>query len=176
MIALLTKLPWIAKSLAFVQNKTRLVLEYILIAVLVASASLTFTMWLSKGRIQEQLGAAQKDLASAHKRLDAVELVNEQHELTISSLKEMRLKDATALAGLISDYKALANSDAIARKRLATLENTNEDVRIYLNQRIPPNLACLLNHTCEAGNQGGDKAGARAAPASSAATVPSSRK
>jgi hypothetical protein len=100
-----------------------------------------------------------------------VESVNQQQE-TIGELKELRLQDAQALTGLLTDYKVLADNDARARNRLATLEKSNETVRNYLNQRIPPDLACLLNNTCDTGNSGSDKGGTGSTSRGAGAAVP----
>ena len=66
----------------------------------------------------------------------------------------------------------LADNDARARNRLATLEKSNETVRNYLNQPIPLDLVCLLNRTCDAGNSGSDKGGAGGASRGTGLTVP----
>ena len=173
MIALLlTKLPWIASVLGFFKNKTRLVIEYALIAVIVAAAGFTFSMWLSKERTEKSLLTTQNELQTVQQRLGAVESVNRQQQETIGELKELRFQDAQALMGLLTDYKVLANNDAHARNRLATLEQANETVRNYLNQRIPPDLACLLNNTCDTGNSGSDKGGTGSTSRGAGAAVP----
>ena len=116
---LLTKLPWLASAMGFFKNKTRLVIEYILIAVIVAAAGFTFSMWLSKERTEKSLLTTQNELLTVQQRLGAVESVNQQQEATIGELKELRLQDAQALTGLLTDYKVLADNDARARNRLA---------------------------------------------------------
>ena len=156
MISLLTKLPWLAGALGFVKNKKRLVIEYVLLAVLVAVAGFTFTMWLQKERTEKSLAVAQGELQTVKGRLTIVEAVNDQQEKTISDLKDLRSEDAKALGGLLSDYKSLAANDARVRRRLTTLEQTNETIRTYLNQPIPSDLVCLLNGACNAGDPGRD--------------------
>jgi len=172
---LLTKLPWLASVFGFFQNKTRLVIEYALIGLIVAAAGFTFSMWLSKERTEKSLLTTQNELQTVQQRLGAVESVNQLQEATIGELKELRLQDARALTGLLTDYKVLADNDARARNRLSTLEKSNETVRNYLNYRIPPDLACLLNNTCDAGNTGSDKGGAGSASRGAGAAVQSGR-
>lgn len=169
---LLTKLPWLASALGFFKHKTRLVIEYVLIAVIVAVAGFTFTMWLSKERTEKSLLTTQNELQTVQQRLGAVESVNRQQQETIGELKELRLQDAQALTGLLTDYKVLADNDARARNRLVTLEKSNETVRNYLNRHIPPDLACLLNNTCDTGNSGSDKDGAGGTARGAGAAVP----
>lgn len=179
MITLLTKLPWLAGALGFMKSKKRLVIEYALLAVLVAVAGFTFTMWLQKERTEKALLQAQGDLVAVQSRLTVVEAVNDQQEQTIANLKDLRVEDAKALGGLLNDYKSLAANDARVRRRLTTLEQTNETIHNYLNQPIPADLVCLLNGTCDkAGNSGrdssreGDSAGATGAAVHSSKPAP----
>lgn len=151
---LLSKLPFLATAATFVKTRSRLAIEYGLIAVLITVAGFTFSLWLSKGKTEKALSHAKSSLASVQGRLDSVEQINQTQEATIGELKELRLLDAQALTGLLSDYKSLSKSDTRARKRLDTLEKTNEVVRNYLDQRIPPDLVCLLNDTCRATGTG----------------------
>lgn len=169
---LLTKLPWLTSVLGFFRKKTRLVIEYALIAVIVSAAGFTFSMWLSKEHTEKSLLTTQNELQTVLHRLSAVESVNQQQQETIVELKELRLQDAHALTGLLADYKVLTDNDARARNRLATLEKSNETVRNYLNQRIPPDLACLLNNTCDTGNPSSNKGGTGSTSRGTGAAVP----
>jgi type II secretory pathway pseudopilin PulG len=169
---LLTKLPWLSTAWGFLKKKRRLVIEYVLIAIVVAVAGFTFSMWLSKERTEKSLLTTENELQAVRQRLGAVESVNQQQEATIGELKELRLQDAQAFAGLLADYKVLADNDARARKRLATLEKSNETVRNYLNEPIPFELVCLLNRTCDTGNSGSDKGGTGSTSRGADAAVP----
>lgn len=158
MIPLLAKLPFISTVAKFVTGKSRLAIEYGLIAVLIAVAGFTVNLWLSKLKTERDLLQTKTDLQSVQKRLVTVEGISQSQEVTISNLRELRLRDAQSLTGLLDDYKALSLSDARARKRLDSLERTNEAVRTYLDQRIPPDLVCLLDGTCAtaSGNTGSE--------------------
>ncbi len=157
MISLLIKLPWIAKALGFFKNKTRLAIEYFLIAVLITVAGATFTMWLSKERTEKSLQVTKTELVTVQDRLVNVERINRDQQETIAELRSLRSKDAEALTGLLYDYKELSKNDTHARQRLTALEDSNDFVKTYLNQRIPSDLACLLNNSCQTRNSGSDK-------------------
>lgn len=145
---LITKIPFLLNIATFFKHKKRLAIEYFLIAVLIAVAGFTFTLWLAKGKTELHLANAKTQLVTVQSRLDVVEEVNQRQEDTITELKSLRMRDAKALTGLIDDYKFLAENDDLARQKLSNLEKSNETVRNYLNQRIPPDLACVLNNTC----------------------------
>lgn len=148
MISLLAKLPFVSNVFRFVTGKKRLAIEYGLIAVLIAVAGFTVNLWLSKLQTERDLLQTKTDLHSVKTRLVTVESISESQAATINDLRELRFKDARSLTGLLDDYKALSLSDARARKRLDSLEKSNEAVRTYLDQRIPPDLVCLLDGTC----------------------------
>lgn len=176
MIPLLIKLPFISKVLDFIKAKTRLAIEYLLLALLIAVAAIAVTMWLHKMKTDLALAKTQTELVSVKSRLGDVERTNQIQQETIESLRDMRKRDAEALTGLFLDYKNLSGNHTAVRAKLRELEIKHENVRFYLNSDIPPELKCLLNKTCTP-SAGSDKAG-KAKPTSPASgTVqPSPRK
>lgn len=151
MIPLLSSIPFLANAVSFFSKKKRLVLEYALIAVIVTVAGFTFTLWLSKIRTERDLANTQLELIGVQSRLTTIESINVTQKEEIAALGKLRAVDAQALGGLLADYKELASSDAAVRDRLKNLENSNEAVRNYLSQPIPPELVCMLNESCPAG-------------------------
>lgn len=170
MIPLLIKLPFISKALSFVKAKTRLAIEYLLLALLIAVAAIAFTMWLHKVKTDLALSKTQTELVSVKSRLGDVERTNQMQQETIESLRDMRKRDAEALTGLFQDYKNLSGNHSAVRAKLRELEIKHENVRFYLNSDIPPELKCLLNKTCSP-NSDGNKAGKGSAPKATPATV-----
>lgn len=128
----------------FVRNKKRLMIEYVLIAVIVASAATVFTLWLQNQKQEDKLTTASQTIDGLKDRVKTVEQVNETQEGTIKTLNELREQDALALGGLLSDYTRLSERDKSVQKQIADLEKNNEKVRDYLNQPLPPELRSLL--------------------------------
>jgi len=152
---ILAKLPFLGTALSFLKSKIRLAIEYVLIACVVALCAVTTTLWVQRNSISAKLD---------HTEEQVVSLTNEVgiQGATIDDLKSLRVQDAEALSGLLSDYKSLSQNDATVRDRLRRLEQTNEVVRKYLETPIPPELQCVLNDTCAAtGDQGGKSGPAR---------------
>jgi len=133
----------IVKDLAL--NKTRLFIEYILIGFVISLAGVTFTLWLQKNKISD-------DLTNTQKAVTQLEDKTSVQDETINNLKELRTRDATAIDGLVSDYKSLATSNKQANDKLKKLEQTNEEVRKYMADPLPAALKCLLNGTCKTDN------------------------
>lgn len=154
-IPFLSKLPFIGKAVTFVTDKKRLVLEYLLIAAVITIGGAAFGLWLKTKAVENDLLQTQVTLESAKSRLTAIEFTNEQQAGTIATLRDLRNKDAFAMQGLMSDYKRLSARDKYFRDQLKHLENTNAEVRSYLDTPIPSDLACLLNDCNKDGNQAG---------------------
>lgn len=128
----------------FVRDKKRLIIEYILIAVIVASAATVFTLWLQREKTENKLVEASQKIDGLKKRVHTVEQINATQDRTIKTLNELREQDATALGGLLNDYTRLSERDKSVQKQIAELEKNNEKVRSYLSQPLPPELRSLL--------------------------------
>lgn len=152
MISLLTKLPLIGKVLTFFKTKPRLICEYGLIAAVVIIGGFTVTQWYSKTQIELRLAQAETQLATVGSRLVIVETVNEAHQRTIESLRDLRERDVVALEGLLNDYLVLSMRDGQIRRQLDALHQSNLTVQKYLDQPVPDELVRLLNGTSTAGN------------------------
>lgn len=145
MIGFLTKVPFVAKILGFLRGNSRLLCEYGLIAIVVIIGGFTVGQWCSKKQLEARLVQTEQELGIVGARLTVVEAVNAAHEQTISSLRVLREKDATALEGLLNDYKALADQDNHIRSQLNELRQTNQTVQIFLDQPVPAELIRMLN-------------------------------
>lgn len=128
----------------FVRDKKRLMIEYVLIAVIIASAATVFTLWLQNRKQDDKLTTASQTIDGLKTRIQTVEFVNETQEQTIKTLNDLREQDALALGGLMTDYDRLSERDKSVQKQLAELEKNNAKVRSYLNQPLPPELRSLL--------------------------------
>ena len=155
MISLLTKLPFVSSLIGFFSSKKRLFCEYGLIAIVVIIGGFTVGQWYSKAQLEKRLASAEATVESMSSRLVLVEAVNDAHEQTLNSLRQLRERDAVALEGLLNDYKSLTLRDQEVRSQLNELRKSNQNVEIYLSQPVPDELARLLNATApnRAGNQ-----------------------
>lgn len=147
MIGLLSKLPVFATFAKFLTSKRRLLCEYALIGAVVTIGGFTVSQWYGKQKLTSQLYQVEAELATVGARLVVVEAVNEAHEQTLNSLRELRVRDAVALEGLLNDYRELSLRDMQVRSQLNELRKSNQNVEIYLSQPVPDELARMLNNT-----------------------------
>lgn len=144
---LLTKLTSLFKGVVFpfLSGKKRILIEYALIAIVLATAGLTVTMWADRVSLRKQLTTANQNISTLKNRVATVEIVNRAHEATINDLQELRKTDSETLAGLVEDYNKLTQRERQARAKVSDLEKRNEEVRRFLDQRLPDDLRQLLN-------------------------------
>lgn len=137
MMNFLSKIPFVGTLL----SKGRLILEYFLIAALIAIAAVVITLWYKNQKLEQ----ANDNLGN---RVAVVELTNSINESTIQELKEARKVDAEVISELAKTQQRISQKDEDTRKRLDELEKQSEDVKNYLDQPMPPELACMLFNTC----------------------------
>lgn len=155
--AWLKKVPFIGAATSFVGGNVRLVIEYVLIGLVIACAATAIALWYRTSYLEERNDELRVRVTNA-------EVINEAQDQTITDLQDLRQQDAEVMAGLVTDFAHLSKSDFRARQRLSELEKHNETVRDYLDQRIPPDLVCLLNDSCtptQTGGQSGEGSAAK---------------
>lgn len=170
---LLTKL---APITLFFKNKKRLVIEYILVAVVITVAGFTFNLWLQKERTKLELAQTKVDVVTLQSQLVQVEQINQAQENRITDLQDLRDRDSKALTGLFNDYKNLESKDKSIRKYINMLERDYESVRLYMQGNIPNELSnCLRNSkNCKTGSSVSGKNNQGHASQGTSSSVPSS--
>lgn len=157
----LGKVPFIGTVVGFFTGKARLILEYVLIGLVIAAGATVVTLWYRANYLELKNDELRE-------RVVETEQINQRQDETITHLQQLREVDGLVIAGLVADYSRLSEADTKARKKLATLEKENAPVREYLNRPLPPELSCLLNNTCKAGNSDGGSKGTPPAPTAGA--------
>lgn len=148
MLSFLKKVPFLGTAVSFVTGNARLVIEYALIALVIAGAATAIALWYRTNYLE-----ARND--ELRERVVSVEVINGVQDKTISDLQALRQQDTAVITGLVTDYAKLSKSDATARKKLSELEKQNANVRDYLDQPLPPELVCMLNNSCTAAQASG---------------------
>lgn len=132
----------------YLLSKGRIIVEYGMIVTVVILGALSINLFFQSREADNKLQTLEGKLSDQSVMLFTLTDSNARQQNTINNLMELRSRDATAIEGLVSDYKALADTSTKADKRLKKLEDSNEAVRVYLSSDIPAPLMCLLNNTC----------------------------
>lgn len=132
----------------YLLSKGRLIVEYLMIVTVVILGALSINLFFQSREADSKLQTLEGKLSDQSVMLFTLTDSNARQQNTINNLMELRSRDATAIEGLVTDYKSLADTSTKVDKRLKKLEDSNEAVRVYLSSDIPAPLMCLLNNTC----------------------------
>lgn len=144
---------------SIVGPKARLIIEYVLIAMLLAALGLSVTLYIAKLKQDTVVEKLNGDVTVLNGEVGGLKSLVEIHKADVTELKELRYQDAEALGKLVDEMKTLSTQDTEFRSKLARLEASDESVRAYLNSPVPPQLRCVLERTCENPAAGVPKAG-----------------
>ncbi len=140
----LNNIPVVGTALSFVTSKARLVVEYIMVGVIVATAAVTFTLWLQKNAMEKDLTVTKQSLTLTEARLNQVELVNNEQQTTITTMRNEHIKDGIATAKLLKQIEDISKENTDVRNSINELEKANADVAKYMSDSIPDELRRLL--------------------------------
>ena len=138
-----------------ITSKVRLWIEYVLIAVVLATVGLAVTLKMQTIRQETSISNLKSDFEAekvkverATERLDLVEGVNDAQAKVIESLGGQREKDNLAVTKLLNATQALRDQDQKLRDKLDELEKTDADAKNYFSIPIPESVACLYDDSC----------------------------
>lgn len=145
----------------------RLLVEYAIVAVLLAVGGVAITNWV-KASVQEQkVENLTTKLSHAEQRLDTAETVNATQETVILELADQRKVDGERIVELIDTYSQLSKADKVLRNKLKDLEK-KDDAKKYLDTPVPDSVGCLYDDSCPppaGGTDEGDQGNASRASA-----------
>lgn len=135
----------IRKATGWALGHVRLLIEYALLALVVALAGAVLY-----GRIHAvQQDAKIDDLASSlGKAADSLQQqvqVNRDQDAAIAKLHELRELDGQAINGLAQDLHAVGERNHAIRQKLAQLEKHNAQAKALLDTAVPDPLGCVLD-------------------------------
>lgn len=145
-----------------ITSKVRLWIEYILIAVVLATVGLAVTLKMQTIRQETSISNLKSDFEAekvkverATERLDLVEGVNEAQAKVIDTLGGQREKDNLAVTKLLNTYQTLRDNDQRLRDKLDDLEKTDADAKSYFDIPMPESVACLYDDSCSPAKSSG---------------------
>ncbi|MET4675912.1 MULTISPECIES: hypothetical protein [unclassified Luteibacter] len=151
---------------SLITSKARLIIEYGLIAAVVALAGWTLATWWTNRQTVASLTSSLTDVSGrvgglTHDLSQQVQ-ANKDQDDAIAELKRLRTIDSQALGELQGELAKADTKGDTVRRKLAELEKSNADAKALLDTAVPPALGCVLDGTPCPG-AGGDKPNGRAA-------------
>lgn len=150
------------RAVSWVTGHARLIIEYMLIACVVALGVAILYGRIHLAQQDTQLAKQAGKLAEVSQQLDgatdtikAQVAVNKAQQEALDKLDRLRDADSTAIAGLQHDVKLVNAKRAELRSKLDQLEKNNAKAKALLDTPVPPSLGCLLDDApCPAASTG----------------------
>lgn len=152
-----SNLPILSGAATFVKSNVRLVIGYFILGAFVIAGGYALSQYVQRQKTEVKLAQTETTLVVTQQRAGTLETIVDQQVKTIGVVTDMRETDAEIAERLLGENKRIVREKAALEKRLQALEQQNETVRAYLDQRIPPELGCLLNESCASGTSEGNR-------------------
>ena len=152
---------------SWVSGKARLIIEYVLLALVVALAGYAVFSAFERKQLVANVNDLSSRLGTVSNTLNEQVELNKQQDVAISEISRLRSVDSEAIQGLQRDLSDANTKDQAVRQKLAQLEKNNADARALLDTAVPAALGCLLDgRACT----GADSGNAHGVPAAGKAT------
>lgn len=159
MLSFLCALPVIGGFVTYVKDNVRNLVDILLVAGLVALAAFAVVSHLRAKGLETKAEVLSTQVLE-------LSVANASQTKALADLQEVRKKDSAATAGLVKRLGEINEATNDAKRRMAELEANNEQIRSYLDQPLPADVACVLNDGCK---PGGADAGSESGTARNAA-------
>lgn len=135
------------KGTAWVFGHVRLIIEYALIAAMVALAGLYVTQRIHGLQLDTQVEKLKSDAQQAADIRQKLVEANADQDAAIAGLKELRARDSRQIQSLQKDFKKTDAASMQVKAKLAALEKTNVQAKSLLDTAVPDVARCVLDGT-----------------------------
>lgn len=135
------------KGGAWVFSHVRLVIEYVMIAAMVALAGLYVAQRIHGLQLDTQVQKLAGDAKLADGTIKVLAQANVDQDTAIAGLKELRARDSRQIQSLQKDFKKTDAASMQVKAKLAALEKTNVQAKSLLDTAVPDVARCVLDGT-----------------------------
>lgn len=139
----------------FIKAKPRLFIEYLMIGAVVFLFGVAAYLWSQNELNKSRLDTAASKVEATEQRLGTVEGENRRLGEAVVFLANQREKDTESFKTLSTALASEQASHKVLKDKMAKLEESNADVKAYLDERIPDDLRRLLESGSPATAEGG---------------------
>lgn len=129
-------------------NKLRLYIIYALIFIAIVGAAIGVAAKFEAKDIALEMEKHQTTINDQATKIEGLLDENRQHSIAMAEVLAAQAADDTVLSGLQSDLRALNIQRASIMDKISYMEQSNEQVRSYLDSPVPPD-GCVLDNSCE---------------------------
>jgi len=150
----------IRKAVGWALGHVRLIIEYALLALVVALAGAVLYGRIHAVQQDARISSLASDLNKAADTIGEQVAANQEQDAAIAKLNELRELDGKTIAALNRDLHQVGAQGAAMRQKLAQLEKHNAQAKALLDTPVPDAVGCVLDRRpCPAAidpNQGGN--------------------
>lgn len=132
---------------AWAFSHVRLLIEYALIAAVVALAGLYVAQRIHGLQLDAQVQKLAGDAQLADGTIKVLAQANADQDAAIASLKDLRARDSRQIQSLQKDFKKTDAASMQVKAKLAALEKTNVQAKSLLDTAVPDVARCVLDGT-----------------------------
>ena len=126
-----------------VSGKARLIIEYLLLAVLVAVAGYSVNSYVQIKGLSKSNADLNTKVGGLSGALDTVVKVNGTQQEAIDRLKGLRQTDAAALSGLKIELEQNGTKTTKVAAKVSQLEKNNAEAKKVMDTAVPRDLGCV---------------------------------
>jgi hypothetical protein len=138
-------------AIAWIVGHVRLLIEYGLLIAFIVTCGIVLNLRVHSAKQDTVIQKVTDDLATAQQSEIIAAKANAEQDAAIATLKQLREKDSTAIAGLQNDFAITNSTTAAVKQKLSLLEKNNVQAKKLLDDTVPASLGCVLDHTPCAG-------------------------
>lgn len=143
----LSKVPFFGRIVGFVTGRARLMLEYFLIGLLVASLGFGVNSWLANKELTGTVNKLSASVGSLSTSLDTQVEINRGQDEAITKLGHIREVDSKAIVALRTETSIISGRNDVIRAKMSQLERNNVAAKELLDTAIPSSISCVLDGT-----------------------------
>jgi hypothetical protein len=126
-----------------VSGRARLIIEYLLLAVLVAVAGYSLNSYLQIKALSKSNAELNTKVGGLSGALDTVVGVNNDQQEAIERLKTLRQTDASAINGLKAELEQNGKKSSTVAAKVSQLEKNNAEAKKVMDAAVPRDLGCV---------------------------------
>jgi len=128
----------------FAKSKTRLFLEYILLAAFLSLCGFVGYLLIQNANKDTAIAKMDTRVSTLQNQQDAYKDANQNLEKNVAYLLLQREKDSSSVLKLMGEFKLFTEGNVDLQNKISNLENQDANVKNYLNTAIPDDLRSLL--------------------------------
>lgn len=132
-------------AMGWLGGHARLAIEYVLIALLVSVSGFALWQWGHAQQQDQERAVLASKVAEANGTINNLVLDNRAQDDAIAALRDLRAKDAKAIAGLQKDIVHADRRSLSVKTKLDQLEMNNARAKTLLDTAVPPDTGCVLD-------------------------------